>query len=142
VAGKQKPDVKDEAAPSLLDELEKRLATDDGKPVQLRADADDIGGELLAIVSKGLYTNPLDCLREYAQNGVDAQAETITIEVTGNTVMIFDDGVRHGFGRPAPSQKIRPLPEIDCRARRLPRDRHLLWIRPLPSSRHHLLEEG
>jgi hypothetical protein len=97
VAGKQKPDVKDEAAPSLLDELEKRLATDDGKPVQLKADADEIGGELLAILSKGLYTNPLDCLREYAQNGVDAQAETITIKVTGNTVMIFDDGVGMGL---------------------------------------------
>jgi hypothetical protein len=29
---------------------------------------DGIGGELLNILSKGLYTNPLDAIREYVQN--------------------------------------------------------------------------
>jgi len=56
------------------------------------AQVGDIGAELIAILSKGLYTNPLDCLREYAQNGVDAGAKTITIKITGNDASIFDDG--------------------------------------------------
>jgi molecular chaperone HtpG len=59
------------------------------------AKAEDIGGELLSILSKGLYTNPLDCLREYVQNGVDAGARRIAIKVTGNMVSINDDG--HGM---------------------------------------------
>jgi hypothetical protein len=63
----------------------------------LAAQSGDIGGELIAILSKGLYTNPLDCLREYAQNGVDARATTITLKITGNTVMVYDDGVGMGL---------------------------------------------
>jgi hypothetical protein len=38
------------------------------------------------------YTNPLDAIREYVQNGVDARASEVTIQVTGNTVWILDDG--------------------------------------------------
>ncbi len=83
--------------PSLFDTLSKELATPGGKPIQLQALSGDIGGELIAILSKGLYTNPLDCLREYAQNGVDARATTITLKITGNTAMIFDDGVGMGL---------------------------------------------
>ncbi|MGE5445103.1 MAG: ATP-binding protein [Ignavibacteriales bacterium] len=52
----------------------------------------DIGGELLPILSKGLYTNPLNCIREYVQNGVDAGASEIKIKVTGSSVIIFDNG--------------------------------------------------
>jgi hypothetical protein len=83
--------------PDLFTRITKQLGDRDGGPVPLPAEADDIGGELIAILSKGLYTNPLDCLREYAQNGVDAKAATITIKITGNTVMIFDDGVGMGL---------------------------------------------
>jgi hypothetical protein len=86
-----------EDEPSLLDRLAEQLSTPDGKPVPLPLSSDDIGGELIAILSKGLYTNPLDCLREYGQNAVDARATTITIKITGNTVMIFDDGVGMGL---------------------------------------------
>ncbi len=51
-----------------------------------------IGGELLNILSKGLYTDPLDAIREYAQNSIDANAETVEIQVTGNSVFILDYG--------------------------------------------------
>jgi len=83
--------------PSLFDKLSVELGNANAKPVPLPATSSDIGGELIAILSKGLYTNPLDCLREYAQNGVDARATTITLKITGNTVMIFDDGVGMGL---------------------------------------------
>src|SRR6266513_6060897 len=72
----------------LLEELDRQP----GKPVEWPVHSEDIGGELLAILSKGLYSNPLDCIREYVQNAVDAQAKTVTIKVTGNSVLIFDDG--------------------------------------------------
>src|SRR2546428_797805 len=55
----------------------------------------DIGGEILAILSRGLYTNPLDCIREYVQNAVDASASAVRIKLTGNSLLIFDDG--HGM---------------------------------------------
>jgi hypothetical protein len=56
-----------EDEPSLLDRLAEQLSTPDGKPVPLPLSSDDIGGELIAILSKGLYTNPLDCLRASRQ---------------------------------------------------------------------------
>jgi hypothetical protein len=72
-----------------LDEL---LDAHPGELIPLEIDVDDIGGELLAILSKGLYTDPLDCIREYVQNAVDANARTATIKITGNSVHIFDYG--------------------------------------------------
>lgn len=83
--------------PDLFSRISEQLDEKKGGPVVLPSEADDIGGELISILSKGLYTNPLDCLREYAQNGVDARATTVTIKITGNTVMIFDDGVGMGL---------------------------------------------
>lgn len=77
---------------SLLDRIGAQLEKQGGKPMPLDAQVGDIGAELLSILSKGLYTNPLDSLREYAQNGVDAGAKTITIKITGNAATIFDDG--------------------------------------------------
>lgn len=77
---------------SLLDQLGAQLEKQGGKPMPLDAHVSDIGGELLSILSKGLYTNPLDSLREYTQNGVDAGATAITIKITGNSASIFDDG--------------------------------------------------
>jgi hypothetical protein len=47
-----------------------------------------IGGEVIAILSKGLYANPLDCIREYAQNGVEAGATTMTIKISGSTAAL------------------------------------------------------
>lgn len=68
------------------------LEKEPDKPHKLAISPDDIGGELLSILSKGLYTNPLDSIREYIQNAVDAKASTVTIKFTGNTVTITDDG--------------------------------------------------
>lgn len=77
---------------TFLEKLAAQLEKQAGKPMLLDANVGDIGAELLSILSKGLYTNPLDSLREYAQNGVDAGAKTITIKITGNSASIFDDG--------------------------------------------------
>jgi hypothetical protein len=76
-----------------FDDLDRLLDQEPGKLQKLPIDPNDIGGELLAILSKGLYTNPLDSIREYVQNSVDAQARRVTIKITANSVMIFDDGV-------------------------------------------------
>lgn len=73
-----------------------RKADDEGPQMglfrRLMVDEQDIGAELLPILSKGLYTNPLDCIREYVQNGVDANATEVTIQITGNSVYIHDNG--------------------------------------------------
>jgi hypothetical protein len=63
-----------------------------GKFITIPVGDQDIGGQLLPILSKGLYTNPLDCVREYVQNSVDAGAKKITIKITGNSVLIHDTG--------------------------------------------------
>jgi hypothetical protein len=52
----------------------------------------EVGGELLDILSKGLYSDAKDSVREYVQNGIDARANTIIVNVSGPVVMIRDDG--------------------------------------------------
>jgi len=37
--------------------------------------AQDIGAELLPVITRGLYRDPLDALREYIQNAIDAKAK-------------------------------------------------------------------
>jgi HSP90 family molecular chaperone len=64
----------------------------DGKFVQVPMEETDIGGELLPILSKGLYTEPIHCVREYIQNSVDAGATRATLKLTRNSVVIHDDG--------------------------------------------------
>lgn len=69
------------------------LKASNGGPVQVPFDASDVGGKLVAYVSQGLYSDPRDCLREYAQNSVDAGAKRIDIVLTNNNnVIIEDDG--------------------------------------------------
>ena len=70
----------------------KEPAIPQGKFITIPTGDDDIGGQLLPILSKGLYTNPLDCIREYVQNSVDAGAKKVTIKITGNSVVIHDTG--------------------------------------------------
>src|SRR6266568_10723 len=77
---------------SFYEILNEQLDEQTGTLMKLPIDPNDVGGELLAILSKGLYTNPLDCIREYVQNAVDAKATDVTIKITGNSVIIFDDG--------------------------------------------------
>ena len=52
----------------------------------------EVGGELLDILSRGLYSDAKDALREYVQNGVDAEAGHILITVDGSQAVIRDDG--------------------------------------------------
>ena len=52
----------------------------------------DIGGELLDILSRGLYSDARDAIREYAQNGIDAKASKIWIFTDGPRAEIRDDG--------------------------------------------------
>ena len=59
---------------------------------QVQLESWEVGGELLDILSRGLYSDAKDCLREYVQNGVDAGAKHIVITVDGPLVVISDDG--------------------------------------------------
>ena len=52
----------------------------------------DIGAEVISILTKGMYQDPRDALREYVQNGIDAGADSISIKVRQNTVAIIDNG--------------------------------------------------
>jgi hypothetical protein len=52
----------------------------------------DIGAELLPIITRGLYRDPLDAMREYIQNGVDAGATNIHVTISGDLVSMKDDG--------------------------------------------------
>src|SRR5579872_7191171 len=83
---------KNDESQTSLDNLMYLLEEEPGKLHKLPIDPNDIGGELLAVLTKGLYTNPMDCIREYVQNAVDAGARSVKIKITGNSVMIFDDG--------------------------------------------------
>jgi hypothetical protein len=52
----------------------------------------DIGGEIISILTKGMYADPRDALREYVQNGVDAGAKNIYVKIRKNNIIIEDDG--------------------------------------------------
>jgi hypothetical protein len=52
----------------------------------------DIGGELLSIITKGMYADPKDALREYIQNGVDAGADEIRVKIRHDNITVTDDG--------------------------------------------------
>lgn len=52
----------------------------------------DIGGEIISILTKGMYSDPKDALREYVQNGVDAGAKNIDIKIRQNNIIVQDDG--------------------------------------------------
>ena len=69
-----------------------KVSLQDGKFSHVPVSQEDIGAELLPILSKGLYTDPLHSLREYVQNSVDAGATQVTIKITGNSVVVHDNG--------------------------------------------------
>jgi hypothetical protein len=58
---------------------------------------EDIGGEILPILTTGLYRNKLDTLREYVQNAIDARSEHIELVIDPDTIMVADDGVGMSF---------------------------------------------
>jgi len=52
----------------------------------------NIGGEILSIITRGMYFDPKAVLRECVQNGVDANANEISIKIRQDTVVIVDNG--------------------------------------------------
>jgi DNA mismatch repair ATPase MutL len=58
-----------------------------------RFEKEDIGGELLPILTTGLYRDALDTLREYIQNSIDTKAKRIELRVDPDQIVIDDDGV-------------------------------------------------
>jgi molecular chaperone HtpG len=56
---------------------------------------EDIGGELLPILTTGLYRDTLDALREYIQNAIDAKPDGIELIIDPTTVTVTDSG--HGM---------------------------------------------
>lgn len=53
----------------------------------------DIGAEILSILTKGMYPDPRDAVREYIQNAVDAKAKKVEVKVRQNSAVVEDDGV-------------------------------------------------
>jgi len=51
-----------------------------------------IGAEIISILTKGMYPDPKDALREYIQNGIDANAENIQIKIRGSSIVVTDNG--------------------------------------------------
>ncbi|MCY4617142.1 MAG: ATP-binding protein [Chloroflexi bacterium] len=62
-------------------------------PPRQRFSREDIGGDLLPILTRGLYRDTLDCLREYIQNAIDANASQVRVSVDPDVVSILDDGL-------------------------------------------------
>src|SRR3989344_8778519 len=52
----------------------------------------DIGAEIISILTKGIYLDTRDALREYIQNGVDARAKNISIKIRHDSIVVQDDG--------------------------------------------------
>jgi hypothetical protein len=65
----------------------------------------DIGAEILPILTSGLYRDTFDTLREYIQNSIDAQSEHIRLEIDPDVISIRDDG--SGMTAPAARRAIR-----------------------------------
>ncbi len=68
-------------------------------------DSKDIGAELLPIMTTGIYRDPLDALREYIQNAIDAEARNVEITIGSDVVSVRDDG--HGMTRSVAEKAIR-----------------------------------
>jgi len=62
-------------------------------PVHHRFGKEDIGAQLLPILTSGLYRDTLDTLREYIQNAIDARSTQINMSITRSVVSVADNGV-------------------------------------------------
>ncbi len=58
----------------------------------IRVTKHHIGAEIISILTRGMYPDPKDALREYVQNGVDANAKNIEIKIRGTSIVVIDDG--------------------------------------------------
>lgn len=68
------------------------MVRQEGPIEKIPLEAWEVGGELLDILSRGLYMDAKDALREYVQNSVDANADTVHVTIDGPTVTIRDNG--------------------------------------------------
>jgi hypothetical protein len=66
-------------------------------PDRVKFSKQDIGGEILPILTTGLYRNKLDALREYIQNSIDARCKKIEVVIDPDTIMVDDDGFGMSF---------------------------------------------
>jgi len=66
-------------------------------PDRVKFSKQDIGGEILPILTTGLYRNKLDALREYIQNSIDAKCKKIELVIDPDTIMVEDDGAGMNF---------------------------------------------
>lgn len=53
---------------------------------------EDIGAEILPILTTGLYRDTLDALREYIQNAIDAHSDHIELFIDPDVVSVADSG--------------------------------------------------
>ena len=66
--------------------------------MQVEFNASDIGPNILLYLTKGLYLDPRDILREYIQNSVDSKAKHSVVHVGTDYVCIEDDGLGMNSG--------------------------------------------
>lgn len=52
----------------------------------------DIGAEVISILTRGMYPDPRDAVREYIQNAVDAGSKKVNVKIRQNSVVVQDDG--------------------------------------------------
>lgn len=59
----------------------------------MKVDKFDIGAEIISILTKGMYPDPRDAVREYVQNSIDAKSTFVEIKVRQNSVVVEDNGI-------------------------------------------------
>ena len=102
------------------------------------ADPPVLGGELLRLVTAGMYDNPLVLYREYVQNAADAIAAQgssagcvrITIDPLNSRITILDDGTGLSSRRSrSPVDRCRAQPQGSVDRSRFPRHRKAVRTR-------------
>ena len=58
----------------------------------MKVDKFDIGAEVISILTRGMYPDPRDAIREYIQNAIDAGSTSVDVKVRPSSVVIEDDG--------------------------------------------------
>ncbi|MHB8208657.1 ATP-binding protein [Mucilaginibacter sp.] len=59
----------------------------------MKIDKFDIGAEVISILTRGMYPDPRDAVREYIQNAIDASSTNVDVKVRQGSVVIEDNGV-------------------------------------------------
>jgi Histidine kinase-, DNA gyrase B-, and HSP90-like ATPase len=65
----------------------------------------DLGGEIISIITRGMYPDPRDAVREYIQNAIDAKSTTVDVKVRQDSIVIQDNG--HGMNHEVLRKAIR-----------------------------------